>query len=123
MEIPGGVEIYVDEEPYEISALQAYLAGEISIGDLQVSLDLGRAHTYRLVKRYRELGPEGLQSRKKGRSNRAHSADDRERIMSIVRESYPDFGPTLAAEKLRELHDLRIATETLRGWMSAQQLR
>jgi hypothetical protein len=34
-----------------------------------------------------------------------------------VREYYADFGPTLAAEKLGERHDVRVSRETLRGWM------
>ena len=34
-----------------------------------------------------------------------------------MRERYPDFGPTLAAEKLAELHGLRLGVETLRQWM------
>jgi len=36
----------------------------------------------------------------------------RETVLSIVRERYADFGPTLAAEKLSELHGLGV--ETLR---------
>jgi hypothetical protein len=35
----------------------------------------------------------------------------------IIRERYPDFGPTLAAEKLAELHDIHLARETVRQWM------
>jgi hypothetical protein len=42
--------------------------------------------------------------------------------MAIVRERYADFGPTLAAEKLAELHDLPVSRETLRRWMSAAGL-
>jgi len=34
-----------------------------------------------------------------------------------VREHYRDFGPTLAREKLIELHRLAVSKETLRQWM------
>jgi hypothetical protein len=34
-----------------------------------------------------------------------------------VRERYADFGPSLAAEKLLELHDVRVSKETLRRWL------
>ena len=34
-----------------------------------------------------------------------------------MRERYADFGPTFAAEKLAELHDLKVSRETLRSWM------
>ena len=30
---------------------------------------------------------------------------------------YADFGPTFAAEKLAERHDLKVSRETLRSWM------
>jgi hypothetical protein len=41
----------------------------------------------------------------------------RDHAIALVREFYADFGPTLAAEKLGERHDLRVSRETLRGWM------
>jgi len=37
--------------------------------------------------------------------------------IEIVRERYVDFGPTLACEKLLELHDLQVSRETLRAWL------
>jgi len=37
--------------------------------------------------------------------------------VAIVRERYEDFGPTLAAEKLAEVHGLPIGVETLRQRM------
>ena len=122
MHANNDVEIEVDEESYEISAIQAYLAGEISIGDLQVSLELGRAQTYRLVGRYRRDGPEGLRSRKKGKRNRAYTDEYREQILQIVRDQYADFGPTLASEKLESVHQICIAAETLRIWMKEEGL-
>jgi hypothetical protein len=41
----------------------------------------------------------------------------REETLCIVRTRYPDFGPTLAHEKLLEVHGLRMSVETLRKWM------
>jgi len=34
-----------------------------------------------------------------------------------TRERYADFGPTFAAEKLAERHNLKVSRETLRSWM------
>jgi hypothetical protein len=42
--------------------------------------------------------------------------------LSLVRERYADFGPTLAAEKLAEQHGCSVSHETLRGWMIADGL-
>ena len=38
--------------------------------------------------------------------------------MTLVRERYADFGPTLAAEKLAERDGLGVSRETLRSWMT-----
>src|SRR5271169_5431024 len=35
--------------------------------------------------------------------------------IALVRERYADFGPTFAAEKLAERHDLKVSRETLRS--------
>ena len=44
-----------------------------------------------------------------------------QRLMNRFRES-SDFGPTLAAEKLRERHNITVSVETLRKWMTADGL-
>jgi hypothetical protein len=41
----------------------------------------------------------------------------RDHAIALVRRYYADFGPTLAAEKLGERHDVHVSRETLRGWM------
>jgi hypothetical protein len=38
--------------------------------------------------------------------------------LTIVRERYPDFGRTFACEKLREVHGLMLAKETVRKLMA-----
>ena len=122
METSSEPYIEVEEDSYEVRAIEAFLAGEIRIGDLQASLELKRAQTYRLVDRYKRLGAEGLQSRKLGTRNRAHPPEDRERVMKIVREEFFDFGPQLASEKLEKRHGIIVATETLRQWMKQDGL-
>ncbi len=64
-------------------------------------------------------GPQGLVSRKRGRpSNRKKPEAFKHQILSIVREKYEDFGPSFAREKLAEVHNLNVSTETLRKWMT-----
>jgi hypothetical protein len=71
-----------------------------------------------VLQAFRADGADGLISRKRGRpSNRALGSVFRETVLAIVRERYADFGPTLAAEKLSELHGLDLGVETLRQWM------
>lgn len=72
----------------------------------------------RLVHRFRNEGPVGLISRRRGkRPNNAFTPEFKKTVISILKNSYADFGPTLASEKLREVHGLSLSTETLRKWM------
>jgi hypothetical protein len=67
---------------------------------------------------YRVEGPTGLISKRRGRpSNRRKPEALRTKALTIIRERYWDFGPTLAAEKLREVHRITLGRETLRLWM------
>src|SRR5271156_2021054 len=73
----------------------------------------------RLATRYRESGAAGLVSRKRGMpGNRRLDDELAQRALAIVRERYADFGPTLACEKLRECHGIRLAKETVRHLMT-----
>ncbi len=77
----------------------------------------------RLVQRYRIEGPQGLISRRRGqRPNNAFTSEFRTLVISLVRDKYPDFGPTFACEKLREVHGLALSAETLRKWMVEEGL-
>lgn len=54
-------------------------------------------------------------------SHRKISEELKQQILSLVRQHYFhfgfDFSPTFAAEKLPEVHDLTVLSETLRQWM------
>jgi hypothetical protein len=51
------------------------------------------------------------------RSNRALPDSFKDYIVGLVRDRYLDFGPTLAREKLAELHGASVGLETLRKWL------
>src|SRR3984957_2124200 len=92
--------------------------GRLSVTDATGLIGVGRRQIYRLLQAFRADGADGLISRKRGwPSNRALGTVFRETVLAIVRESYADFGPTLAAEKLSELHGLDLGVETLGQWM------
>ena len=85
--------------------------GRLSIADATGLIGVGRRQIYRLMQAFRAEGPDGLISRKRGGpSNRALGAVFRETVLAIVSERYADFGPTLAAEKLSELHGLDLGS-------------
>ena len=57
--------------------------------------------------------PVGLISRQRNRpSNNRLDPSVAERVMGILRESYADFGPTLATEKLLSSHQIDLAKES-----------
>lgn len=77
----------------------------------------------RIRKRYLTGGVQGLVSRKRGLPSGNKIAEEiRRKVMSLVRDKYPDFGPTLASEKLKERDKLVLSEETLRKWMIEEGL-
>ena len=77
----------------------------------------------RLAARYRDGGAASLVSGRRGkRSNNAIDPAVRREALGLVRERYPDFGPTFACEKLVEGHGHKLSAETLRGWMIEEGL-
>ena len=71
-------------------------------------LNISVRQVQRLLDRYHSDGAVGLSSRKRGRPANNRVPDElRLTILTLLRESYRDFGPTLAAEKLLERHSLK----------------
>jgi hypothetical protein len=101
-----------------VKVIEAVIAGRLHCFQAAERLDLCARQVSRLCRRYEAGGPAGLVSAKRGlASNRELPVDLRARAMALVRERYADFGPTLACEKLRECHGIRLAKETVRRWM------
>jgi transposase len=101
-----------------VKVIEAVIEGRLRCLQAAERLQLSVRQISRLCRRCEAAGPAGLVSAKRGRpSNRELSVDLRARAMALVRERYADFGPTLAAEKLRECHGIVLAKETVRRWM------
>ena len=81
-------------------------------------LNISERHFRRLLKAYREEGPSGLMSKKRGKPSN-HRLPEKLKIKAIglIQKKYSDFGPTLVKEKLLENHNIKISVETLRQWM------
>src|ERR1700731_2716473 len=107
----------------EFSRLDVLLrvqSGRLRVSDACVLIDLQRRQVFRLLRGLKQDGATSLLSKRRGRpSNHRLPAEVRALALSIVRDRYADFGPTLAAEKLAEHHGCSVSHETLRGWMIA----
>ena len=69
----------------------------------------------RQLARLDEEGPGFLKHGLKGQpSNNRLPDQETKKIEKLLREKYPDFGPTFAAEKLSELHDIDRDAKTVR---------
>lgn len=98
-----------------LKCIQAVIDGDLKPGRAAERLGLTVRQIERLVLRYRSEGPIGLISRHRNRpGNRGLKAPLVDRVLSILREHYADFGPTLAAEKLKSRHKIILAKETVR---------
>ena len=106
-----------------VSVIESIIAKRRRQHEAARQLGLSVRQIKRLVRRYREAGPRGLVSGHRGQTpGNTKAPSVRQAVLSLVRERYADFGPTLAGEKLAELHDHHLCAETLRRWLIADGL-
>jgi hypothetical protein len=106
------------KEVDRLKVLEQIKAKEISQKMGAIKIGIGKRQIIRIYKEFERHGPASVVSRKRGKvSNRRFSVVLRDEILRIIRERYSDFGPTLAHEKLREVHDFRIGVESVRQLM------
>ena len=102
-----------------LKVIQAIVDGNLTASIAANRLQLTKRQVNRLVLRYRADGAAGLISRQRGQPGHLQLADGIADIaLAIIRDRYPDFGPTLACEKLRERHGISLAKETVRTLMT-----
>jgi hypothetical protein len=72
----------------------------------------------RLYRAYKAQGAKGLISARRGKvSNNRLDAQVIQQALDLIYKHYRDFGPTLAHEKLVEVHGLNLSDESVRGLM------
>lgn len=81
-------------------------------------IGLSERQVRRKAKRIREEGDKGIIHRSRSKSsNRAKPRRVKDKVLALFKQKYPDFGPTLAAEKLFEKDKIKVNDETLRLWL------
>lgn len=101
-----------------IEVLSKVIAGRMTMVSASHVLDLSVRQVRRLLERMRTDGAASIRHRAIGRPSNNRIGDGvRDYAVTLVRERYADFGPTLAAEKLSERDGLRVSRETVRRWM------
>src|SRR5215217_5547273 len=113
-----GLEPQWEKCSMSFEVLSGVIAGRMAVVSAAAVLGLSRRQVHRLLTLYRSGGAMALRHRARGRrSNRALSDGLRELALGHVRDSFADFGPTLAQHLGRERHGLTVSRETLRQWM------
>lgn len=112
-----------DKELSRINVIQSVVEKRMRRRDAAHQLALTERQTQRLMNRFRESGAAGLANLRRGRPGNHRLPESLKlRVLSLLNDHYSDFGPTLAAEKLRERHNITVSVETLRKWMTADGL-
>ena len=83
-------------------------SGHLRVSDACALIGQQRRQVFRLLRGLKQDDATSLVSKHRGKpSNHRLPAEVRTLALSIVRERYADFGPTLAAEKLAEHQAVR----------------
>lgn len=86
-------------------------------------LGLSMRQVKRLWKSYQKEAAKGLVSKKRGRVSNNHlDAGVVQEVLDLVKSKYSDFGPTLAHEKIVEVHRIGISRESVRKIMVEEGL-
>jgi transposase len=111
------------KEIRRLEVLRQVADGVMSQRAAAQALEISERQVRRLQRRYEMAGVAGLVSQRRGKpSNRRLAESVKQKILARVRECYPDFGPTLAAEYLHG-EGFQVSKETLRGWLIEAGLR
>ena len=86
-------------------------------------LGISARQVRRLLRKYKQEGEAGLISKRRGRpSNNQLDPQIKKKAIDLLHSQYPDFGPTLACEKLEERNGLKLSAESVRQIMIAEEL-
>ncbi len=106
------------EELSRLHVLEELKAKRIKQRHAAEQLGLSIRQVKRLVRAFNRHGAKGLISKQRGQ--RGHHQLPREvkaQAVELLHHVYADFGPTLAHEKLTEVHHLQLGLETVRQLM------
>lgn len=105
-----------------LKVMQVVLDGKRTQAEAARLLKRSVRQIRRIQRKLEEDGDTALVHGLRGKpSNHQHESTLRQRVLKAYRARYPDFGPTLACEKLAE-EKLHVGVETLRRWLLAEGL-
>ncbi len=109
-----------DKEILRGQLMAQLVEGKLDQQSAATRLSITVRQVKRLKHNFLKEGIAGLISKKRGQvSNRRTPTCMTAQVASLIGARYADFGPTLAAEKLSEVHGIHLSVETVRQQMIA----
>jgi transposase len=107
-----------DQEITRLEVMQRIKAKQLTEKEAGRMLKLSVRQIKRLYRVYKSKGAKGLISARRGKpSNHRLTDQEWQQALDLLKEKYEDFGPTLAHEKLTEVHGIGMCRESVRKLM------
>jgi transposase len=112
-----------NKELTRLEAMQRIKEKRMTQKEAGQTLGISLRQVKRLYRSYRKRGAKGLVSQRRGKaSNHQMDEEVKQKALDLILEKYRDFGPTLAHEKLREVHQVEMSRESVRKLMIEEGL-
>ncbi len=112
-----------DKEQARLDVIKKLLARKITNDLAAKTLGISTRQVKRLKKKVRSEGEQAvIHGLKEKLGNHRINDVVKQKALSFIRETYSDFKPTFATEKLAENHDIHISYGTTRLWMAKEGL-
>jgi len=111
------------KEAERLTIINNLIAKKLNGTDAAKQLNLSVRQTKRLKSRVDTEGARGIIHQLRGQEgNNKIKKRIIDKAKKIIKEKYPDFGPTLATEKLTEIHQINLGVTTIRKLMIKENL-
>lgn len=111
------------KEAERITVMENLIAKKIKQKHAALQLNMSVRQIRRIKKKYKLHGAKGLVHLSRGKeSNRTINQTEKDRAVGLIKQHYPDFGPTFALEKLSQNHRILFGVDTLRKEMIKQNI-
>ena len=116
--MPGIVSL-TEKEQYKLTIINKAITHEITNDQAAKKLQLSVRQIKRLKQQVKLREEAAIVHKLKGKQSNHHIKDSvKTKAVEIIKNTYADFKPILAAEKLAELHGISITAQTARIWMT-----
>ncbi len=106
--------LYVIGQAIDKAITQEQAAALLSLSDRQVR---------RIVRNVKQEGNAGICHKSRGKRAHNRIAEKiKAKVTTLCRDTYKEFGPTHASEKLLTVHNITVSDETLRGWFQEEHI-